>query len=87
MTLENLSILSVSAPGLNPNPGTNLLMKSGAWIFLLFLFLGATSSWAQEQAASGPEFKPPFAIEKGERMNGELRVTSFLDASANNHPA
>jgi len=87
MTLEKLSILSVSEPGLNPNPGTNLLMKSGAWIFLLFLFLGATSSWAQEQAASGPEFIPPFEMKKGERMNGELHVTSFLDASANNHPA
>ncbi|MEX1119985.1 MAG: sugar-binding protein [Terrimicrobiaceae bacterium] len=39
------------------------------------------------QDAFGPDFVPPFEVKKGERKEGEVRVSSFLDAKANNQPA
>jgi len=60
-------------------------MKPTAWIFLLPLFFCQYSSVGQE--AAGPDFLPPFELKAGERMDGELRVTSFLDPASGNQPA
>jgi len=39
------------------------------------------------QEAAGPDFLPPFELKAGKRMDGELRVTSFLDPASGNQPA
>jgi len=36
---------------------------------------------------NGPEYLPPFEVRQGERVDAELRVSTFLDATRNRQPA